>query len=221
MLLAAFNSAKADIVADYGWPPPGGAAYTETGTDPANPGGVSFSYTGFNSSMYGQLYFGLDQIDMGQLGGGWALSNLTTIGSFGGATETWSGTVNINTLGGLRSTTGVFTATLNNGMTWIDPSSVGIGGTGAPLAVANVSGPFSVTETFTVTGGAAYNTWYNGFDTLNLQSQTDSSGDFWATPAAVRTDPVPGPVVGAGLPGLLAACGGLVALSRRRRRQAA
>ena len=34
-----------------------------------------------------------------------------------------------------------------------------------------------------------------------------------------RTDPVPAPFVGAGLPGLIAACAGLVVFARRRRRR--
>jgi hypothetical protein len=64
--------------------------------------------------------------------------------------------------------------------------------------------------------------------TLNLS--TNSDGFFFTIKLANTSLPdgantgfgaVPGPVVGAGLPGLVMACGGLVALGRRRRQKAA
>jgi hypothetical protein len=42
-----------------------------------------------------------------------------------------------------------------------------------------------------------------------------------STSSLINTFSVPGPVVGAGLPGLVAACGGLIGLARRRRRRIA
>jgi len=55
-----------------------------------------------------------------------------------------------------------------------------------------------------------------------IDAKTDAGGnDFAVDNLSIEAAAVPGPIVGAGLPGLLMALGGLVALSRRRRNQGA
>jgi len=49
---------------------------------------------------------------------------------------------------------------------------------------------------------------------INWEGITFNTGD----QVVVNFAPVPGPIIGAGLPGLVAACGALIALVRRRRR---
>jgi hypothetical protein len=71
---------------------------------------------------------------------------------------------------------------------------------GVATSVTNqsVSDPYSITAEFNITATGDVN----------------SAG-------TIQVSAVPGPMVGAGLPGLMAACAGLLALARRRRRQAA
>jgi CHRD domain len=59
----------------------------------------------------------------------------------------------------------------------------------------------------------------NGLTYFNIHTTQFSGGEL-RTQLLPLGVPVPGPIVGAGLPGLVAACGGLLALARRRRRTA-
>jgi hypothetical protein len=61
-----------------------------------------------------------------------------------------------------------------------------------------------------------------GFDRMHFQAWTLGAGDIEITHgASLQPVSVPGPIAGAGLPGLIAACGGLLVLARRRRKLAA
>ena len=62
-------------------------------------------------------------------------------------------------------------------------------------------------------------TTINGAGNFTFLDVTAAAGNVLLS--EVNTTAVPGPIVGAGLPGLVAACGGLLALARRRRRQVA
>ena len=80
------------------------------------------------------------------------------------------------------------------------------------------SGAFSTDIGFTVNNATIAdltqpNNLGNIFVVDMLSGTTGNTG-----PVDVTVVPIPGPIVGAGLPGLILACGGLLALARRRRK---
>jgi hypothetical protein len=98
---------------------------------------------------------------------------------------------------------GVFTESLTVTSVTAAPFFLGISASGTIVETTVLKG--AQLDPSPVTYSAAY-------------TQNPSSGQL---NASFNDATVPGPIVGAGLPGLLAACGALVALARRRRRQAA
>jgi Periplasmic copper-binding protein (NosD) len=61
-----------------GYPPPGGVSLGQSGPGAGNDGGQTFSFTGFNSSVYAQLYWGLNAV--ANVNEGSANGNMTFLG---------------------------------------------------------------------------------------------------------------------------------------------
>jgi hypothetical protein len=102
------------------------------------------------------------------------------------------------------------TVTLTWTVTSIDPLSLTFTDTaflGQPVTLISSSFPAAITESL------------NG-DVLTFATPVVQAPNVTTVTAtySIGAAPAPGPVVGAGVPGLIAACGGLLAWARRRRR---
>jgi hypothetical protein len=82
-------------------------------------------------------------------------------------------------------------------------------------AFINLQGSLTAAETAFING------LENGLSYFNIHTTNNSTGEIRGQLMQLGTVAVPGPIVGAGLPGLVAACAGLLALARWRRRLAA
>lgn len=100
-----------------------------------------------------------------------------------------------------------------------------LGDTPALAANSTIDIPF----TLTLTAGNNFLSYIAGLPTFkidwagcknppNCTANYDNVSESGALTPTTFNVPVPGPIVGAGLPGLLAACGALIGLARRRRR---
>jgi len=149
-------------------------------------------------------------------------TELMTTSSTNGHTASSTDTLSIYlvgvgfTPGGSQTFTSGFTsnAVTGSGLTVTEKTYLG-----TPFAPGTLLGsagfPPLVGSSTSVTGA----TVADGY-TLTAEYDITATGRV-ASNGTIQVSAVPGPIVGAGLPGLIAACGGLLALARRRRKEAA
>jgi len=124
---------------------------------------------------------------------------------------------------GLQTITSSFDSVgLTPGWTVTEQSFVGNGNCSFECG----TGPLLASTTF---NGVAGSTVFNNtvdlgvfpFNSFNVEYTINTNGHLGEANLGINLSAVsvPGPIVGAGLPGLVVACGGLLALARRRRRQ--
>jgi len=182
------------------WTFPDGLAGADTATHTfsSTPGNVIITATGFSSPA--ALAIGTPNVDL--------------FGKSGGGNENGLGLVNDPSGENEITGTSLIRIAMAAGLT--APVTFQMGSVTAGAEAWLVSGSNSATTGFVPL--------LAGNDNLSHPLPFENFYTFAATSGNVllaSISAVPGPIVGAGLPGLIAACGGLIALARRRRRRTA
>jgi hypothetical protein len=196
------------------YPPPGGVSFSTSGASSAgDAGGTNFIFSGFNSSDYSDLYWGLASSTSAAAGFDGGLSNFT-FDQVLGSTAIWKATSNWfdpakNTN---YSVTINMDITLNGGAFWVAAGSLGLDPNLGVLANLSFvpSGPFFNTFNISFVGqgppgsGLGSNTALNSFEG---PTNSTFSGGFYYDPPASSSVPDSGSTLLLLIPAILGMCG--------------
>jgi len=117
--------AQASTLVGPVYPAPGGNNFSSSGTDAGDAGGVNWSYSGFNTGAFTQLYWGPSSGDAVQAGLDGSLHNLTFAGYNSSTQAEWSASPLSDGFGNPHSVE--FLLTIESGpVSFVDPTSVGL-----------------------------------------------------------------------------------------------
>jgi hypothetical protein len=168
------------------YPAPGGNNFSSTPGDAGDAGGVTFSYSNFNTSAFSSLYWGSNSGDLPTAGLDGSQHALPAV-AVNGQTETYSGLTSYTSPSGGTATIPIELVITITGITnpWVSFSSVnGSDPTGVGYVVNDSSGsPFSANLAFLANTGSglqAINTIEVGSDGL---AKSSFDGAFYSTAA--------------------------------------
>jgi len=208
-----------------GYPAPGGNSAIGSGISPTEVGGKTWSYSGFNPSAYGNLYYAIGSYTSGfNLGSpilsadgtNQALNFNASLSNLVGGVAVWSGMTNVPGYGGVLTQYRLsVTDSGSNSIALLDPLLIGLPSSAG--AVLDVTGNYNANWQFLIStnGGASFSAARPTYDNLPFKNPSYSlvsniGGAFYAT----------APVPEASTYGMMLAGLGLVGFAARRRKQA-